>query len=324
MLILVPIFALASQTASFSVQHEFPVPGNGGWDYITVDPDANRLYISRSTHVQVMATDTGKIVADIPNTPGVHGIALDQKIGKGFISNGRDNSVSIFDLKTDKETARVKVGQGPDGIMYDAISDTVFTFNGRSSDATAISAKTGEVRGTVSLGGKPEGSVTDGKGNVFVNLEDKSEVVEFNAWTLKILKRWPIAPGEDPSGISYDAEKGLVFSACGNKILTILDAKTGKVLGTAPTGDGSDYASYDPSSGTVFTSNGEGTLSVIRSINGKFTNIQNVKTMASARTMALDAKHHIIYLMAAEFEATQPGQHRGKMKPESARIIVVR
>ena len=270
-----------------------------------------------------MATDTGRIVADIPNTQGVHGIALNKKTGKGYISNGRDNSVSIFDLKTNTETSRVKVGQNPDGIIFDEFSNSVYTFNGRSSDATAVDAASGTVRGTVPLGGKPEGGVSDGKGHIFVNIEDKSEVVEFDAKTLKVVKQWSLAPGEEPTGIGYDAKKGLIFSACGNSMLAVSDIKTGKVLGTAPTGDGTDFAAYDASIGTIFTSNGAGTLSVIQDVKGKYTNVQNVKTKASARTMALDPKHHLVYLIAAEFEAAQPGQRRGKMKPNSTSIIVI-
>ena len=323
MLILTSLILHAALAPNYTVIHKYPIPGEGGWDYITVDPDSNRLYISRGTHVQVMATDTGKIVGDIPNTPGVHGIALAKSLGKGFTSNGRDNSVSVFELKTLKETSRVKVGMNPDGIIYDSFSGYVFTFNGRSSDATAFDAKSGKVMGTVPLGGKPEGGVSDGKGTIFVNVEDKSSVVEFGAKSLKVIKSFALAPGEEPTGIGFDAKKGLIFSGCGNSMLTVLDVKSGKIIGSAPTGGGTDFAGYDPSTGTAFTSNGEGTLSVIQLVSGKYKNVQNVKTQPSARTMSLDAKHHLVYLIAAEFEAAPAGGRRGAMKPGSAAILVV-
>lgn len=323
MLIITSLLAHSLLAPHYAVLNKFPIPGEGGWDYLTVDSDAKRLYISRGTHVQVMATDTGKIIGDILDTPGVHGIAIATKLGKGFISNGRDNSVTVFDLKTLKETKRVKVGMNPDGIIFDAFSGTVFTFNGRSSDATAVDAKTEKVLGTVPLGGKPEGGESDGKGNIYVNIEDKSSVVQFGAKSLKVVKSFPLAPGEEPTGIGFDLKKGLIFSGCGNKMMTVLDVKTGKVIASAPTGDGTDAAGYDPSTGIAFTSNGEGTLSLVQLVGGKYVNVQNVKTQPSARTMALDAKHHVVYLIAAEFSAPAQGQRRGSMKPGSACILTV-
>ena len=323
MLVITSLLIHTMLAPNYAVIHKYPIPGEGGWDYITADPDAKRLYISRGSHVQVMDTSNGKIVGDIPNTPGVHGIALAPKLGKGFTSNGRDNSVTVFDLKSLKETSRVKVGMNPDGIIFDPYTGYVFTFNGRSSDATAVDAKSGKVMGTVPLGGKPEGGQSDEKGNIYVNIEDKSSVVQFGAKSLKVIKSFPLAPGEEPTGIGYDAKKGLIFSGCGNSMLTVLDIKSGKVIGTAPTGGGTDFAGYDASTGTAFTSNGEGTLSVVMLVGGKYKNIQNVKTQPSARTMALDAKHHLVYLIAADFEAAQAGQRRGTMKPGSANILVV-
>ena len=323
MLVITSLLIHSMLAPNYAVIHKYPIPGEGGWDYLTVDPDSKRLYISRGTHVQVMDTSNGKIVGDIPNTQGVHGIALAPKLGKGYVSNGRDNSVTIFDLKSLKETARVKVGMNPDGIIFDPTSGYVFTFNGRSSDATALDAASGKVIGTVPLGGKPEGGIPDGKGNIYVNIEDKSCVVEFGAKSLKVIKSFSLAPGEEPTGIGYDTKKGFIFSGCGNSMLTILDTKSGKVIGTAPTGDGTDFAAYDQATGTAFTSNGSGTLSVIQSVGGNYTNVHNVKTQPSARTLSLDAKHHLVYLIAADFEAAQPGQRRGTMKPGSANIIVV-
>lgn len=323
MLVITSLILHAALAPNFSVIHKYPIPGEGGWDYLTVDADSKRLYISRGTHVQIMDTASGKIIGDIPNTPGVHGIALAPKLGKGFTSNGRDNSVSVFDIKTLKETNRIKVGTNPDGIIFDASSGVVFTFNGRSNDATAVDARSGKVLGTVALGGKPEGGEADGMGNVYVNIEDKSQVVEFNIKSLKVVKTFALAPGEEPTGLGFDHKKGLIYSGCGNSMLTVLDIKSGKVVGSVKTGDGTDAAGFDPTTGMAFTSNGEGTLSVAHMVAGKLTSVQTVKTQASARTMALDAKNHLVYLICAEFEPTAPGERRGKMKPGSAAILVV-
>jgi YVTN family beta-propeller protein len=314
------LHALAGQ--SYGVLHKFPIPGDTGWDLLAVAGDAKRLYISRGTHVQVMDTETGKIVTDITDTPGVHGIALAPKLNKGFITNGRDNSVTVFDLKTDKETARVKVGTNPDAILFDAASVQVFSFNGRSSDATVIDAKTDKVVGTVALDGKPELPVSDGHGHVYVNLEDKSMVAEIDTKTLKVTRSWSLSPGEGPTGIAIDAKKGLVFSTC-DSMMVVSDIKSGKVVGTAETGSGTDSAGYDPSTGIAFASNGDGSLSLVQSVGGEYKKVQDVTTKQSARTMALDPKHHLVYLIAADFDAPQPGQRRGTIKPGSTVIIVV-
>ena len=314
--------ALAS-TPHFDVVNRFTIGGEGGWDYLTVDAPTHRLYISRGTHVQVMDTESGKIVGDIPNTQGVHGIALAPKLGKGFVSNGRDNSVTVFDIKTLKETSRVKVGQNPDAIWYDQASNHVFTFNGRSSDASVLDASSLKVVGTIPLGGKPEFPQTDGKGRLWVNIEDKSTIAQIDTKTLKVTKTWPIAPGEEASGLAIDLKHHRLFSVCGNNKMAVSDYEAGKVIGAATIGNGPDAANYDPALNLAFSSNGQdGTMSIVDASTAEFKVVQEVKTQVSARTMTYDAKHHLAYLIAADFEPAV-GNSRRRMKPNSAMILVV-
>ncbi len=316
------ILAALTAPAHYAVLHKYPIGGEGGWDYLTVDSDSHRLYISRGTHVSVMDTRTGKIIGDIANTQGVHGIAIASKLGKGFTSNGRDNSVSVFDLKTYKETGRIKVGQNPDAILFDKFSGRIFTFNGRSSDATAVDAATGKVLGTIPLGGKPEYPAEDGKGRLYVNVEDTNEIAEVDTKALKVLRKWSIKPGEEASGIAFDVSGHKLFSTCHNNIFAVSDTVTGKIVATPKIGNGPDAAVFDPGMKLAFSSNGQdGTLTVIKS-GGDFSVVETVETQKSARTMAIDTKTHMIYLIAADFEATT-GAGRPKMKANSAAILVV-
>jgi YVTN family beta-propeller protein len=276
--------------------------GEGGWDYLTFDAKGKRLFISRSTHVMVVDADTFAVVGDIPGTEGVHGIALVPDLGKGYTSNGRASTVTVFDLKTLKVLKQITVGKNPDAILYDPASRRVFTMNGASRDATAIDAATDTVAGTVALDGRPEFAVSDERGHVFVNLEDKSSVAEFDPKKLSVLARWPIAPGEEPSGLAIDRRHARLFSTGANKTLAVLDALTGKVVATLPIGGGVDAAGFDPETGLAFSSNGEGTLTVIREDSpDKFTVLENVATRRGARTMALDPKTHRVFLVTAEF-----------------------
>lgn len=323
MITLSSIILGALTAPSFSIVHEYPIPGNEGWDLLAVSSELQRLYISRGSHVQVMATDTGKVVADIPSTQGVHAIAVAPSLHKGFITNGRDNSVGVFNLDTNKETSRVKVGENPDAILFDKATGRVFSFNARSNDVTVIDAKSEKVVGTVKFEGNPELPVSDDKGHVYVNLESKSCVVEIDARALKVTRSWPLAPGEEPTGLAFDKRHGFLFSTCANSMMAISDVKSGKVIETVPIGTGPDSAGFDPKNGIAFSSNGEGTLSLVQSVSGKFQNIGNVPTKKSARTMAIDESRHLVYLIAADFEDPAPGQRRGKMKPGTAEIIVV-
>jgi DNA-binding beta-propeller fold protein YncE len=276
--------------------------GEGGWDLLTVDSAARRLYISRSTHVMVVDIDTDKVVGDIPNTSGVHGIAVAPELNRGFTSNGKTNTATIFDLKTLKVLGQVKTGTNPDAILYDPASKRVFAFNGKSHDATVFDAVSGDVVGTVALGGKPELAEADGKGMVFVNLEDKSEVVEIDSAKLVVTKRYSLKPGEEPTGIGVDPEHHRVFSGCNNKLMTVLDTESGKVVATVPVGEGVDGSGFDPAAGLAFSSNGEGTLTVVReSSPGKFEVAETVPTQRGSRTMAIYPKTHNVYLPAAQF-----------------------
>lgn len=317
-------FGSIAATPHFEVTKKFAIGGEGGWDYLTVDGSAHRLYISRGTQVQVMDTRSGKIIGTIPKTPGVHGIALAKALGRGYISNGRENTVTVFELKTLKETDRIRVGQNPDAILFDPATKQVYTFNGRSSDATVINAESNKVVATIPLGGKPETPAADGKGTVFVNVENTSEMAQIDGKTHKVMRRWSIAPGEEPSGLGYDAKRNLLFATCGNNILAVSSGTLGKLVGTAKIGDGPDAGGYDAKLGLAFSSNGAGTISVIKVGPGNtFTPIQEVKTQPSARTMALDEKTHTIYLIAAEMLPLQPGQRYPSVKPGTATILVV-
>jgi YVTN family beta-propeller protein len=320
-----------AQEQQYKLLDKVKLGGDGGWDYLNADPVTGMLFISRGTHVQVMDMEKKTLAADILNTNGVHGIALAHEFGKGYISDGRDTAVTIFSLK-DFTTIRVLkiMGLNPDAIFYDEFSKRVFTFNGRSSDATAIDAATDSVVGTVPLGGKPEFAQSDGKGTIYVNIEDKSTIAGFDAMTLKVLKTWSIAPGEEASGLAIDREHHLLFSVAGNKKMIVSDYEAGKVVADVPIGEGPDAAGYDPETHLAFSSNGrDGTLTVIHEkAPDKFTVVDIVKTQASARTMSLDPKSHKIYLSAAEFgKAPEPTKdnprQRPPMLPGSFTILIV-
>src|SRR5216684_6880091 len=303
--------------------------GEGGWDYLYCDSAARRIYLSRSTHVMVVDADSYAIVGDIPNTPGVHGIAIVSDLNKGFISNGRDNSVTIFDLKTLKETGRVAVGKNPDAIMYDPTSKRIFTFNGGSQDTTAIDASMGKVAGTVALGGKPEFAVSDEKGHVYVNIEDKSEVAQLDANKLAVDARLSLAPGEEPSGLAIDRKNHRLFSVCSNKLMVVLNSDNGKVVTTLPTGSGTDAAAFDPDTGFAFSSNGEGTLTVVHEDSpDKFTVAESVPTQRGARTMTLDQKTHRLFSVSAEYgptpaPTTERPRPRAPMIPGTFTLLVL-
>jgi DNA-binding beta-propeller fold protein YncE len=288
---------------SYKVIKSIPLAGNGGWDYLTADSGNRRLYVSHATEVQVLNLDSGAVIGKIPNTNGVHGIAIAADLKRGFISAGRDNQVVIFDLDTLAVTGTVKAGTNPDGIVYDAFSQRVFTFNGGSKDMTAIDAATGDIAGTIPLGGKPEFPVTDEKGTLFANIEDRSEIVAIDPKTLEVEHHWPLQPCQSPSGLAIDTAKRRLFTVCENKIMAVVDADNGKIITTVPIGEGSDAAAFDPTKMLAFSSNGEdGTLTVVKQENAdKYSVLQNVKTKRGARTMALDSKTHVLYLADAEF-----------------------
>jgi DNA-binding beta-propeller fold protein YncE len=311
-------------SSGYHVIKTVSVPGDDGWDYVAVDSDARRVYISHGTHVVVMNADTYAIEGDIPDTPGVHGIAIASDLGRGFISSGRANTATIFDLKTLKTMGTVKTDANPDAIAYDSISKHVFTFNGRGKNATVLNAADGAVVGAIPLGGKPEFAVADGKGKMFVNNEDTSDLIELDTKKLVETHRWPLAPCKSPSGLALDAKSRRLFSVCDEKVMSVVDADSGKVVATPTICDGPDAAAFDPATNFAFASCGDGTLTVIHEDSAdKFTVIDNVPTKKSARTMGLDLKTHNIFLPAADFDPPAPGERRGKMKPGSFVILVV-
>lgn len=304
----------------YHVINNLQLGGEGGWDYLTIDGEARRLYISRSTHVMVVDIETGEVAGDIPDTPGVHGIAIAQELNRGFTSNGKENTATIFDLKTLKVLGKVKTGGNPDAILYDPASKRVFTFNGRSKDSTVFEAASGEVVSTIAIGGKPEFTATDGKGKVYVNVEDTNEVVEIDSRKLSLTKRYSLKPCVEPTGMGLDAEHQRVYSGCHNRVMTVLDTKAGKVIATVPIGEGVDGNGFDPKTGLAFSSNGDGTLTVVReSSQGKFEVVQTVTTQRGARTMAIDPKTHKIYLPSAQFSQQSVSAAEGT-RPRPAMI----
>jgi len=316
--------------SGYHVIKTIPVGGEGGWDYVYVDSDARRIYVSRGTHTMVLDADTYAVVGDIPDTQGVHGVAVASDLGRGFTSNGRANTATIFDLKTLKSLGTVKTDVNPDAILYEPVTKRLFTFNGGSrtsgggKNATAINAADGAVLGTIDLRGKPEFAAADGKGSIYVNNEDSSELHHLDAASLKELHHWPLAPCKSPSGLAMDVANRRLFSVCDEKVMAVVNADTGKVVATPAICDGPDAAAFDPSSGYAFASCGDGNLTVIHEDSpDKYTVVENVPTKKSARTMGLDLKTHNIFLPAADFDAPAAGERRGKMKPGSFVIVVV-
>jgi len=306
------------------------IPGDGSWDYIVADTTSHRLFVTHGTHVQVVDAATDSIVGEIPNTPGVHGVALAYDFGLGFTSNGRDSSVSVFDLKSLAVTGRVHVGaRFPDAILYDNASGRVFTFNAGSDNTTAIDARTQKVVGRLALGGAPEAGVADGMGTIFVNDEDHAKVVAFDARQLKQLHVWSLAPGEAPSGLAFDRAHHRLFSGCDNKKLIVLDSETGRRVADLPIGAGVDGVAFDPAQQLVFSSNGDGTLTVIHEDDpDHYRVVENVPTQKSGRTLALDPRDGTVYIPAAELgpppAATPDRPHpRPSIVPGSFRVVVV-
>jgi DNA-binding beta-propeller fold protein YncE len=307
-----------NQTQSgYHIVQKVMLGGDGGWDFITYDNPGHRLFISRSTHVMVVDVDSGKVTGDIPNTTGVHGIALVPAIGRGFTSNGRDSSVTIFDLQSLKTLGQIRVGQNPDAIFYDADSGHLFTLNGGSHDASVIDPNSGTVVDTVGFDGRPEFAVADGLGHIYIDLEDKSQIVTFDSRTMKILSTWSLAPGEEPTGMALDKIHHRLFVGCANNLMVVLDANNGRIITSVPIGSGVDAITFDSDLGLIFSSNGDGTLTVVKADSAdKYTVLDNVPTQKGARTMALDPKSHRIYLVSADFgPAPAPTADRPHPRP---------
>jgi YVTN family beta-propeller protein len=292
--------------APYAVQGRFILGGPGGWDYLTMDSAAKRLYISRSDRVLVLNTSDGSLVATIPDTAGVHGIALAPDLGKGFTSNGRADTVSVFDLSSLKVTKTIPAGgHNPDAILYDKASKHLYTFNGRSLDVSVIDPIEGTLLATIPAGGKPEFAVADGRGRIFVNIEDTSQLLVIDSRAAKRLATWPLPHCDNPTGLALDAVHDRLFSVCSNGAMVVTDALSGRHIAEVPIGRGPDAATFDGERGLVFSSNGQdGTLSVIHEEDpDHYRAVATVSTQKSARTMALDAANHRVYLVAAQFGA---------------------
>ena len=303
---------------------EIPVGGEGGWDYLSVDSAARRLYVSHGTEVVVIDMDKDAVVGTITNTPGVHGLAPAPELGRGFVSCGRENKAAIVDLTTLQILSKVDTGQNPDGMLYESGQQEAYMFNGRGQSATVIDAKAGKVVATVPLGGKPEFAQADPKaGRVYNNLEDKSEVAVIDTKTHQVVTNWPIASGEEASGMAFDAANHRLFLGCGNKLMVMMDSTSGKVVATVPIGQGVDANAFDSGTRLAFASCGDGTVTIAHEDSpDKLTVVQTLETQRGSRTMTLDPKTHRIYLAAAKFEAPAEGQRRGRMVPGSFKILV--
>jgi DNA-binding beta-propeller fold protein YncE len=324
-----PLHAQDSATF-YSIVARYSLPGDAGWDYLVADSVSGRLFVSHGTMVQVADQSTGTLLGTIPDTKGVHGIALAHAMGKGFISCGRDSSVVVFDLATLKTLARVKVtGRNPDAILFDGYSGKVFTCNGGSSDMTVIDAASGHVLSTIPLPGKPEFSVSDGAGKIFVNIEDKSQIVCINSKSLEMEQQWSIAPGESPSGLAFDRTHHRLFSVCENELMIVVNSLTGGIVTTLPIGRGTDGAAFDPLLQRVYSSNGEGTLTVVQETGpDTFSVLTTITTQRGARTITVNPRTHHIFLPTAEYgpapQATPATPHpRPGIKPGTFVVLEI-
>jgi DNA-binding beta-propeller fold protein YncE len=326
LLIFVPILvglAVVATAADYKVVKTWKVGGDGGWDYLTADSVGHRLFIARATRVMVVDTESGKQIGEIPDTPGVHGVALDYEIGRGFTSNGREDTVTVFDLKSLAVEKKIKVGSGPDAILFDPFSKRVFTFNGKGGErtATAVDASKGEVVGKIELGGKPEFAATDEQGTIFVNIEDTAELAALDPQKLTVKSRWKLADCEEPTGLAIDRKHQRLFAGCGgNQKMVVVNADSGKMVSSLAIGEGCDAVAFDAERGLAFASAGDGTITVIKEDAGdKYSVVQTVTTQKSARTMAVDAKTHQLFTVAAN---VGPRPER-KMEPDSFVVLVV-
>jgi YVTN family beta-propeller protein len=310
----------AQGTSGFHVTKTFKIGSPGGWDYIAVGPD-EKIYVSHATQVNILDAKTGDSVGVIPNTTGVHGIAFVPSLAKGFTSNGKLNTVTVFDLRNAAVLQQITTGQNPDAIMYDPYSKKIITCNGRSHDLSVIDPKTGQVAATITLDGKPETAVSDGAGKIYVNIEDKNKITVVDINENRVVTSWPLK-AEGPTGLAIDTKTGRLFAGCDNQ-LVVMDAASGNIVITLPIGAGCDGVGFDASLGLVFASCGEGKLTVIKEESASsFKVIDNVPTKRSARTIAVDEKTHTVYLPAAD---TQPGggEERPKVIPGTFGVVVV-
>jgi YVTN family beta-propeller protein len=312
-----------NHSSGYKIINKIHLEGDSGWDYLYSDDASGHLYVSHGMMVQVVDENNGKLIGTIKGLNGVHGIAIADKLNKGFISNGRDSSVTIFNTKSFEVIARVKVtGANPDAILYDPFSNKVFTFNGRSNNSTVIDAESNKVIATIDLNGKPEFAVTNEKGKLYVNFEEESKICQINTSSLKVENVWPINPGEGPTGLAFDIENNRLFSVCGNKTMVIVDAETGKVISSLPIGERVDGAAFDPQLKCAYSSNGEGTITVVKEENkDSFNVIENIPTQKGARTIAVNRSTHHIYTPTADFGAIPEGKRWPEIIPNSFEVL---
>ena len=315
--------ALAAADGPYSVVKEIKIGGTGGWDYITVDPAAHRIYVSHATKIVVADADSGTVVGEIADTPGVHGIAVAPDLGLGYTSNGRDNTSTIVDLKTLKPVMKVMTGGNPDAIFYERGRHEVYTFNGQGQSATVFDAKSGNVVATIPLIGKPEAPAFDADAKrLYVNIEDKNSIAVIDSDKHSVLATWPLTGCEEPTGLAFDVKRHRLFSVCSNSVMIVVDSQSGKVVTTAPIGARSDGVAFDPQTGFIFSSNGEGSLTVATLDGNTITIVQTLTTQPSGRTLALDPTTHTVYIPAATMSAAAAGQ-RPQPVPDSFRVLVV-
>jgi DNA-binding beta-propeller fold protein YncE len=320
----------SAAAAEYALKAKYKIGGDGGWDYLTYDAPSNRLFVARATRVQVVDPDHGTLLAEIPDTPGVHGVALANDLGKGYTSNGRDNSVTVFDLNTLKTLAKIMTtgGENPDFIAYDAVSRRILTFNGRSHNASVIDTASDKLVATIALTGKPEAAVADGKGMIFVNIEDKNEITAIDTRKQAVAAIWPLAGCNEPAGLAIDTQARRLFVGCHNKLMVILNADSGKVVTTLPIGEGVDANAFDAETKQAFSSQGDGTLTIIKEETAdRFSVQQTTSTQRGARTMALNPKNHDIYLVSAEYDEAPAAEGlqrpRRTIKPGTFTLIVM-
>lgn len=312
-----------AQTSNYKLLSTFHIASAGGWDYITINPASNKLYMSHGTQVNILDKKTGDSLGIIANTNGVHGIAFINELQKGYTSNGRSNDVTVFDLNTNAVITKIATGENPDAIFYEEFSKHIITCNGKSKDLSIIDPATNKVIATIPVGGKPETAVSDNGGNVFVNIEDKNEIVKIDIKNNTVVAHWSIEPGEEPTGLAIDIKTKRLFAGTDKKLI-VVDANNGKVIAKLPIGDGCDGVAFDNALKYIYTSNGEGTMTIIKENSANdFKVIDNIKTKKGARTLGNDETSHFVYLPTADFEPQAAGdKSRPKMIPGTFQILV--
>ena len=317
-LVLISLSCLAF-AGSYHQVAKYTLGGEGGWDYLTFDADGNRVFIAHNKEILVIDANSGKKLGSVP-ADGAHGVAL--AAGKGFGTNGRAGTVTVFDAQSLKPIQDIKVGENPDAIIYDPDSKDIIVMNGRSHDVTVIDPASLKVTQTIPVGGKLEFAATD-PGHVFVNVEDTAEIADIDSKTWKVAHKWKLNGCEEATGLAIDAKKDRLFTVCGNKVMLVVNAKDGSVVATIPTGGGTDGAAFDAATGLAFASNGEGTLTVVReSQSGKYEVAENVTTARGARTLAMDPKSHKVFTATAELGPPAEGERRPSIKPDTFALWV--